>query len=788
MLLGDPGSGKTEWLKWLARRKAGETRRQVEDSRVRCGLIPLTGFVRLPQIAAALVDEKVLRGMLVEVGCLNSPWGSLTEAQLAAAAILSVLMRYHKLDQRLAPWAWEHLQGAARTKDVCLGSRPLLCLDAFDEVRMGRERLVSCLRAFAENTPARLFLTSRLLGYSESPLPLDGRRDVSRRELRFCSFGAGESETFVESFFNSDKERGQRMIEELRAKSGVAGMAQNPLLATLLCMAFSPDSKRPPLDLPARRVEIYDRVLRGILGEWGVRPVPEHCSGEMVMAAETLRPYLIAAKLDLLASLAYHFFPHEELGSTAINDFLYHGEDAYMTRLAAEAPLRKYLALRPDATIDKVLCEDAVLLPCGEDSYAFLHYTFQEYLTARYLATRVNRDGWEQATVGVPSHGNVPVRVLIEKCGSDRLWQEMVILFASQLNDPVPLLKSLSDPGCDDPSATRLALSAMCLAEMGSATFRVPPRMVDRIVRLVWNVWTCKIYDACHPSPVVRPQFHAEALLVQMDRRVRETMRKLGGALCALAQSGLGVDGVQILDWFRRALYDFAAAEPRGSSFGIMWPANLLMHAAPDFVRIVFLPRFNRAISTRVGLPRLLALVLHGSATRRKALGMALRDAGCLVVSAERDDDAILLMRSDLVPHILIAGQHLIREDLHDVWEFVRSRPSMASTLLFVLAPWVDKSVVEHYRDAGVNGVLEAPFDVWSIWMLVGLVEMRLPSKLTECCDASGARQSPGEVDQHVRECLKTVQAGIKGEVTITMLDGRTLAMNEFLRGDRAGR
>ena len=86
------------------------------------------------------------------------------------------------------------------------------------------------------------------------------------------------------------------MLGELRDKIAVAGMAQNPFLATLLCLAFSPNPEQPPLTLPARRVEVYERVLQGLLGEWDKRDnkAPRQPEG------------LIKAKVLLLEELAYH--------------------------------------------------------------------------------------------------------------------------------------------------------------------------------------------------------------------------------------------------------------------------------------------------------------------------------------------------------------------------------------------------------------------------------------------------------------------------------------------------
>ncbi len=73
-------------------------------------------------------------------------------------------LEHHMLPKRLAPWVWKKLILRHQAVDE---TAPLLCLDALDEVRSGRAALVRVLQAFARESAARLFLTSRIIGYDQ---------------------------------------------------------------------------------------------------------------------------------------------------------------------------------------------------------------------------------------------------------------------------------------------------------------------------------------------------------------------------------------------------------------------------------------------------------------------------------------------------------------------------------------------------------------------------------------------------------------------------------------------
>lgn len=118
-----------------------------------------------------------------------------------------------------------------------------MSLDAWDELRDGYGVLVEYFGPYVASTAAKVLGTSRITGYAEhgAPFPTEGPNPAA---LRICPFERPDTQAFIARFFSRDKreqEIGRRLSGELRSKVPVAGLAENPLLTTLLCMAYWPD-------------------------------------------------------------------------------------------------------------------------------------------------------------------------------------------------------------------------------------------------------------------------------------------------------------------------------------------------------------------------------------------------------------------------------------------------------------------------------------------------------------------------------------------------------------------
>ena len=143
-------------------------------------------------------------------------------------------------------------------------------------------------------------------------------------------------------------------------------------------------------------------VLKGLLGDW------RRQRGELVP------PSLVSAKLRLLAELAAAHFPDETLDNDYLDEFFW-GESGYLNDLRPGHPLTKWSEKLPDTPQDDLLRDGVLVRLGGSEKYAFLHLTFQEYLTAR--ACSVNRTGVDSALSHI----------------YDPKWHEVLILLSSAL-------------------------------------------------------------------------------------------------------------------------------------------------------------------------------------------------------------------------------------------------------------------------------------------------------------------------------------------------------------------
>jgi hypothetical protein len=241
IILGDPGAGKTTFLKYLALRLAmGEG-----EALGLAGRLP----VLLPLSAYAI---------------------ALAEDDIPLDRFIADYYRERGLDLPLGSLLAEALkQGGA-----------LLLLDGLDEVKeLGQRRVVvdrvvdfftACRRQ-----GAKFILTSRVVGYREVRPVVEGLT-----ECTLVDFGDEEVAEFVEKWTGAVERaaRGQTALagqaaaqerQELMAaiegNPSVRTLAANPLLLTILALM-----KRQGISLPERRVELYQKYVETLLKSWNL--------------------------------------------------------------------------------------------------------------------------------------------------------------------------------------------------------------------------------------------------------------------------------------------------------------------------------------------------------------------------------------------------------------------------------------------------------------------------------------------------------------------------------------
>jgi formylglycine-generating enzyme required for sulfatase activity/energy-coupling factor transporter ATP-binding protein EcfA2 len=339
VVLGDPGSGKSTLLKHLALRLASEPDAPLPI------LVPLNAFAGATGHNLQAFLPEYFAGRTKDVAAL----GPLFDSALA--------------------------QGKA-----------VILLDGLDEVQSERAFVVNKVESFAREAAARgnkLAVTSRIVGYREAALNpkdwalytlLDFDRDAIEQFVnKWCP--AFEKSTLGDTpeARAAAEEECAGLLDAIDANPGVARLASNPLLLTILALI-----KRQGVELPKSRVKLYDRYLETLIEAWNkARSLDKKSGGE---------------SLDYTGAL-------NVLGPLALKI----REENPAAGLVAERQLLRWLAdyykgdewgLKPGPALQKageflnsVRRDSNLLVERGEGQYGFIHLTFEEALAAYGLVS-----------------------------------------------------------------------------------------------------------------------------------------------------------------------------------------------------------------------------------------------------------------------------------------------------------------------------------------------------------------------------------------------------------------
>jgi|GEM_PF-527217 len=349
ILLGDPEAGKTTFLKFLALTLAagkGEAFGLGERLPV---LVPLSAY------ADALAADDI--------------------------SLEDFIPRFY---QKLGV----DLEVGELLRSALAQGRALLLLDGLDEVRdLGqRHQVVERVKDFyCFHRPAgnKLAVSSRIVGYRDARLEAPGLAEAT-----LVDFDNKEIEQFIGKWtsaleraasgdtrtaeLDAHRERDE-LLGAVRRSAGVRDLAANPLLLTILALM-----KRQGVDLPERRVELYETYVKTLLKHWNL------ARGLGVRAARTVDDVETLKSLAPLALWMQETSPgrglvkewdlHQALREIFLG--LGHPDPEHSTR-SFLADVREHAAL---------------LLDRGGRQYGFIHLTFQEYLAAVALAQKGQTD------------------------------------------------------------------------------------------------------------------------------------------------------------------------------------------------------------------------------------------------------------------------------------------------------------------------------------------------------------------------------------------------------------
>lgn len=374
VLLGDPGAGKTTFLKYLALVLAAGQGEQLGLGNLLPVLVALSGYANALRECEISLEDYIVQRFNHQVG-----------SGLPMEGLL---------------------------KDALERGTALVLLDGLDEVRETtlRHKVVNRVENFYslyQRKGSKFVVTSRVVGYKHARLSCE-----KLVEATLVDFDQDEIELFVEKWTAALERKAQEheglalaaaekeqaeLLHSIQHNAGVKRLAANPLLLTILCLM-----KRQGVTLPERRVQLYDQYVRVLLSTWNrARGLDGPAPGRDVDEVQTIRLLAPLALWMHRANPGVGLVNREDLRRELLSLFEERGEEK------PEAATERFLLDVHDYT--------CLLLERGPGEYGFIHLTFEEYL----------------AGVGIALQGqgqSAPIVDEISQVVGEQPWREVSLL------------------------------------------------------------------------------------------------------------------------------------------------------------------------------------------------------------------------------------------------------------------------------------------------------------------------------------------------------------------------
>ncbi len=381
VLLGDPGSGKSTFVDFLALCLAGELHPEAQGT----GLDLLRAPVPQDDGSDGESPQPWSHGALLPVHVVLRDFAAskvFEETETPAAEALWTFLKGELERARQADFA-PALEAKLKAGEA------LVLLDGLDEVpEAARRRVMLCrtVECFMHAySGCRFLVTSRTYAYQEQDFHLEGFAVA-----QLAPFADGQIRRFIRRWYaevaglkglDEDDAQGRAALLEqaVFGSSQLRELAERPLLLTLMASlhAFRGGS------LPRERERLYQETVELLLDVWEQKRYRRDASGQLLQEEPSLTEWLRVERRDVLRvlqELAYEVHSRQE-GLVGTAD------------VPAGDLISRLMGLRASAgeSVDPVKLavylsqRSGILDERGPRVYTFPHRTFQEYLAARHL-------------------------------------------------------------------------------------------------------------------------------------------------------------------------------------------------------------------------------------------------------------------------------------------------------------------------------------------------------------------------------------------------------------------
>ena len=434
VIMGDPGSGKSSLLRYLA--------------------------LQWAEIAEATERLAAPLPILIELREYEH-WGC-EDDNKSFLRYLNDSRTWHRLNQFNLH---ERLSGTGNA---------ILMLDGLDEIfdPVRRELAINDIQRFAdEYRNVRIILTSRIYGYEKSQ---ERMTDLGFTHMMLQELEEEQIEDFLDRWHRltfddpADREAKQARLRRAVAESrAIRELAGNPLLLTMMAILNRHQ------DLPRDRAQLYGQSSRLLLYDWKTDllnekfpQLKEHGIGYQE------KTEMLRAVAEFMQSAA-----DEKRGNIISREDLVRILREYLTTQLS-LPNGNGLA---QALVDQLRGQNFILSDLGNDHYAFVHRTFLEFFTASALARRSVRE---------ENSLDFLKKKVFEPHWRDETWHEVLRLIVG-MEDLVPidraaaLIELLLAQEDHDFTFHHIFLAANCSLELrnprllGSVRDRIEEKLLD---------------------------------------------------------------------------------------------------------------------------------------------------------------------------------------------------------------------------------------------------------------------------------------------------------------------